>query len=95
MTEIDKLYDEENCENIFLYNQNGDQIEFEQVALVPIKNKVYCILKPVIPFEGMGPDEGLVFEITVVDDEEMIILVHDEKIIDDVFDVYFQLIESE
>lgn len=95
MTEIDKLYDEENCENIFLYNQNGDQIEFEQVALVPIKNKVYCILKPVIPFEGMSPDEGLVFEITVVDDEEMIILVHDEKIIDDVFDVYFQLIESE
>lgn len=94
-SEIDKLFDENNHDPIILYNQKGEQISFEQIAIIPIKECVYAILKPIIPFEGTDPDEGFVFEIKEIDNEEVIVLVTDEKIIDDVFDVYFKLVEEE
>lgn len=94
-SEIDKIYDEDNCENIILFNQKGEEIAFEQIAVVPIKNNTYVILKPVIPFEGLDPDEGLVFEIKEINDEEMLVLIDDMDIIDQVFDIYFSLVEED
>jgi uncharacterized protein YrzB (UPF0473 family) len=95
MTEIDKLYDEENNDLIYLYNQKGEEIAFEQVAIIPIRENTYVILKPVIPMEGLGEDEGLVFEIRTNEEQEYLALVIDEKIIDDVFEIYFRLLENE
>jgi uncharacterized protein YrzB (UPF0473 family) len=94
MTEIDKLYDEENQDLIFLFNEKGQEIAFEQIALIPILKNTYAILKPVVPLEGLGEDEGLVFEIKTNDNEEYLALVVDEDIIDDVFDIYFKLVEE-
>jgi hypothetical protein len=94
MTEIDKLYDEENNDPIFLFNEKGEEIAFEQIALIPIRENTYAILKPVIPFEGVGEDEGLVFEIKTNNEQEYLALVVDEKVIDDVFDIYFKLVEE-
>lgn len=95
MTEIDKLYDEDNNDIIVLFNEKGEEIGFEQIALIPIKNNTYVILKPVKPIEGLGEDEGLVFEIKENEDGlEYIALVVDEKIVDDVFEIYFRLVEE-
>ena len=58
MNEIDKLRDENNCESILLYNEKGEPITFDQVAIIPIEDKEYFILKPVTPIEGVGEDEG-------------------------------------
>ena len=94
MTEIDKLYDEENQDLIYLFNEKGEQIAFEQIALIPILKNTYAILKPVVPLPGLGEDEGLVFEIKTNENEEYLALVIDEDIIDDVFDIYFKLVEE-
>jgi hypothetical protein len=96
MTEIDKLFDENNNENIYLYNKKGEQVEFEQIALIPIKDTLYVILKPVRPIEGLGEDEGLVFEVKTDENEtEYLSLVTDESVIDAVFDIYDKLIEEQ
>ena len=90
---IDALFDEENNDAIILFNEKGEEIAFEQIALIPLE-KTYAILKPIQPMEGVGENEGLVFSIEVNEEtnEEYLALVVDEAIIDKVFDVYDELV---
>ena len=90
---IDALYDEDNNDAIILFNEKGEEIAFEQIAIIPQNGKVYAILKPIQPLEGLGEDEGLVFFVN--EDEGILELITDEKIIDDVFTVYDELVENE
>ena len=93
---IDALYDENNNDAIILFNEKGEEIAFEQIAIIPMAEKVYAILKPVQPMEGLGEDEGLVFSIEQNDGgEEYLALTIDEAIIDAVFNVYDALIAEE
>ena len=93
---IDALYDENNNDAIILFNENGEEIAFEQVAIIPISEKVYAILKPIQPMDGVGEDEGLVFSIEQNDEgEEYLMLTVDEEIIDAVFTVYDALVSEE
>lgn len=93
---IDALYDEDNNDAIILMNEKGEEIPFEQIALIPQDDKTYAILKPMIQFDGLGENEGLVFSIeTNAEGMEYLALTVDEDIIDRVFDVYFELIEEE
>ena len=95
MNPIDAIFDPDNNDAIILFSENGEEIAFEQIAVIPIKDKPYVILKPIQPMEGVGEDEGLVFAIKGKEGEEILELVVDEKIIDDVFTVYDQLVEAE
>ena len=93
---IDALFDENNNDAIILSNENGEEIAFEQVAIIPISETVYAILKPVNPMEGVGEDEGLVFSIEQNEEgEEYLALTVDEDIIDAVFTVYEALVNAE
>lgn len=94
---IDALFDEDNNDVIILQNEKGEDIAFEQIALIPQQETVYVILKPVQPIEGLGEDEGLVFAIETDEkgENERLVLVTDEAIIDAVFDVYDQLVAEE
>ena len=89
------LFDEENNENIKLIGDDGVEYEFEQVATIPLEEdgKVYCILHPVIPMDGMAPDEGLVMELSEDIDtgEDPLLVVEDDEVIDKVFAIYEQL----
>ena len=90
---IDALFDEDNNDAIILFNEKGEEIAFEQIAIIPLE-KTYAILKPIQPMEGLGENEGLVFSIEVNEEtnEEYLALVVDEAIIDKVFDVYDELV---
>ena len=92
---IEALFDENNVENIVLYNEKEEPVEFEQIAVIPLKEKVYAFLKPVMQIEGVKDDEAFAFEILLIDGEESLRLVEDEKIIDKVFEAYDKLLESE
>lgn len=93
---IDCLYDENNNDQIVLFNEKGEELAFEQIALIPRKTKTYAILKPVKPMEGVGENEGLVFSIEVSkeDGQEYLVLVTDAKVIDEVFTVYDELVDD-
>ena len=91
----DMLFDEENDENIKLLGDDGIEYEFEQIATIPLEEdgKVYCILHPVIPMDGMAPDEALVMELSEDLDtgEDVLLMVTDDEVIDKVFAIYEQL----
>lgn len=90
---LDKICDGENNDVLILKNENGEDIAFEQIALVPDGDLLYLIVKPVQPIAGLSEDEGLV--LMVNEGLKKFDLVTDEEIIDKVFDVYDQLVEGE
>lgn len=92
---IDALFDEENSENIVMYNQNDEPVEFEQVALIPLDERVFAILKPAQPVEGVADDEAFTFEVVEEDGEEMLNLIEDDELIDRVFAEYDKLVEEQ
>lgn len=91
---IDMLLDENNTDPIVLYNENNEEVQFEQIALVPIDGKIYAILKPIGEFAGVGEDEALVFTITEYEDEDVLVIVDDDATIDAVFNEYYALLEE-
>lgn len=95
LSPIDMLLDENNTENIKLYNEDNQEVEFEQIALVPIDNKTYAILKPVSPMEGIADDEALVFVIDEIDDEDCLVIVEEDAIVDKVFEEYYKMLKEE
>ena len=60
-----------------------------------MNEKVYAILKPVTKIVGVNDDEALVFVIEEIDDEDCLVIVDDEKVVDDVFKEYYELLKAE
>ncbi len=94
-SQIELLLDENNTDNLKLYDENNKETEFEQVAVIPLNEKVYAILKPVTKIVGINDDEALVFGIEEIDDEDCLVIVDDEKIVDEVFKEYYALLKAE
>lgn len=95
LSPIDMLLDENNTDNIKLYNEENEEVEFEQIALVPIAERIYAILKPAATMEGVADDEALVFGIEEIDDEDCLIIVEDDTIVDKVFEEYYKMLKAE
>lgn len=95
MNPIDMLLDENNTDPIVLYNENNEEISFEQIALIPIDEQVYAILKPLGDFEGVGEDEALVFTIAEEDGEEVLVVEDRDEIIDAVFEEYYAMLAEQ
>lgn len=95
---FEQLLDENDDTNIVLFDENEKEIEFEQIAVIPVKEQVYTILKPVKKMEGVGEDEALVFELEETPEgEELLNLLdpnEDSDIIDIVFAEYDKLFEE-
>ena len=91
---INQILDETNTENIVLYDAQNKPIEFEQVALIPLEktNKLYAILIPVTPMQGVNEGEGVLFELDEAKHD--LNVVNDDKIIDEVLTIYQKLIED-
>ena len=90
---IDRFFDEENFDNVKLEDNDGKEIEFEQIAVVDYEEKYYVILHPITKMEGVGEDEALVF---LVDEEkDELIYCDDEATAQAVFAVFYEDIEIE
>ena len=92
LSPIDMLLDENNNENIVLFNEDNQKVEFEQIALVPIDSRVYALLKPVLHIDGIGEDEALVFTIEEIDGEDCLVIVEEDEIIGKVFEEYYEML---
>ena len=92
---IDRLFDENDTDPIVMYNEAGEALAFEQIALIPWNGSIYAILKPVEPVDGMADDEARVFVIVEEDGEEVLAIVEDETAIDAVFDEYYKLLAEQ
>lgn len=94
MNAIDQILDENNVDPIVLYSENGEEVRFEQIALIPLDQEAYVILQPVEPMRGVGEDEALVFAIRVEDGEAVLIVEENNAVIDEVFKVYHEMLEE-
>ncbi len=89
---VDRLFDENNSENIFVKDNDGREIEFEQVAVVDFEESYYAVLQPVTKIDGVGEDEFLVF---LIDEEkDCLTYVEDDRIIDGVNDEFMAMLEE-
>ena len=96
---LDVLLDQDNKEPIVLMDENGKQMTFEQVAVIPYEvrkdKRLYCVLKPLDKIEGIGEDEAIVFLVDTDDQGNLIIKIEeDEEIAIAVFDKYYDLLEE-
>jgi len=93
---IEQILDEENLDNIVLYNEKDEPYEFEQIAVIPLNNgdkqDLYAILLPVTPLAGIEEDEALVFEVN--ERENVVRVCADDAIIDKVMTEYEKLLEE-
>lgn len=92
MTPIEQLLDENNFDNITLYNEEDKAFEFEQIAIIPMNDKLYAILRPIAKLEGLDEDEAIAFEV----DENLnnITVVLDDNVIDQIFEKYEELLKE-
>lgn len=87
MTNYEKIIDPNNLENIVITNSKGLSFELEQIALIPLHDTGYAILKPLNPeLLNMDQDEPLIFKLN--DEEETIELCTDINVINKVFEKY-------
>ena len=89
---IDQILNENNMENVVLYDEDKKPIEFEQVAVIPLERtaKLYAIMIPVTPMQGVNEGEGVLFVIDEINDT--IEIERDDSIIDEVLSIYQTLI---
>ncbi len=94
---INQILDEQNSENVVLFDADNRPIEFEQIALIPLKNAsgaddLYAILIPITKMQGVNEGEGVVLKI--LEQAHDVEVVNDSSIIDKVLEVYEKLISE-
>ena len=92
---LDFLLDENNKEPIVLMDDKGKKLSFEQIAVIPYNNKIYCVLKPIDKIENVQDDEAIVFYVDEKEGREPVLMVEtDEKTAINVFDEYYNLLDQ-
>ncbi len=92
---LEVLLDENNCEPIIMLDGEGKEISFDQVAVIPYDEKIYCVLKPINKIEGIKDDEAVVFFVEESEDEYSRLIVEDNELrAIEVFNEYYKLLES-
>lgn len=94
---IDILLDPDNEESIFVFDEYGKEYECDQVAIIPLDEEIYVILKPIDDMEDVAEDEAVVFHLIVPhenEEEAMLLLETDEEIAMQVFDEYYKLLDE-
>ena len=95
---ISKILDENNADNITLYDPEQKSIEFEQIALIPIENEttqsadLYAIMIPITPMQGVNEGEGVIFRIN--ENTRDVEVVNDQDLIDRILDIYQKLLDE-
>jgi len=86
---LQQLLDENNDDNIFLFDEDGEHVELEQIAVIPFEDELYALLRPLDADE----DAAAVFKI-LTEDEESIESVEDEALSMKILDLYNEQVDK-
>ena len=93
---LDIILDEDNKDAIVLEDDKGKKLSFEQIAVIPYNDKVYCVLKPIDKIDNVQDDEAIVFFVHEEDGKEPVLMVEtDEATAIAVFDEYYNLLDEQ
>lgn len=68
MNLYDMLLKNDDAEPIRLVDDDGCEALFKRVSVTMRGGKLYCILKPITPMEGVADDEAIVYYVEVSPD---------------------------
>lgn len=84
---------EDEDDIITLINEEGEEIQFVEIAGIAYRGNFYAVLQPLELLDGMNEDEALVFKVTKGDNgEDNFEIEIDESIIKSVYEEYLKLI---
>lgn len=91
---LDVLLDPDNTAPIYMTDNNGRLLKFDQIAVIPYgEDELYCILKPISKIDGIGDDEAIVFRVDEDSDGEAgLSIEEDEKKARIIFQKYEKLL---
>ncbi len=92
---LEVLLDEHNTDPISLMDEKGKVMTFEQIAVIPYNEKVYCVLRPLDKIPGIKDDEAVVFYVDERPTGSVLMVEQNEKTAIAVFDEYYNLLEKE
>ena len=71
---MEQLFDDNNDDNIVMFDEDGEPVELEQVAAVEFEGECYAVLHVIGDPEG----EVIVFRIDPTDEDSLILVEDDE-----------------
>ena len=86
---IEKILDENNHDYINTYDDYGNPIQFEQIAVVSVEEELFVILRE--NSDDVPYDEVLVFRIVMNETNQELLLEENEEVVEEVFEKYYQL----
>ncbi len=93
---LDVLLDEDNDDAIDLVDCDGQRIAFEQIAVVPYDDKIYCLLRPIDHVEGVAEDECIVFYVVEEEGKKPVLAIEEDlDKMNAVYNEYVKLAEEE
>lgn len=92
---LERILDPEDNSPITLFSETGEELEFEQIALIYLGDTPYLLAQPIGEVEGMGADEALVFGLFRDEDGDFgLEVVDDDDIVDQVFEEYYKMLRQ-
>ncbi|MCM1130181.1 MAG: hypothetical protein NC310_01180 [Roseburia sp.] len=91
---LDIILDEENVDPIVLKDEKEKTYRFEQIAVIPYNQKIYCILKPIDKMHNVAEDEAIVFYVDESKGVPILLVEKNELAALKVFDEYYNLLEK-
>ncbi|HQC54132.1 MAG TPA: DUF1292 domain-containing protein [Clostridia bacterium] len=83
-------------EVIVLVGDQGDELEFIEIAVVELGDKVYICVEPAEPMEGFLDGDLLIFEISLNEEgEEVFLPIQDQEEVDAVFQEFLKMQNEE
>ena len=94
--EFDTEAFEDGVQFVTITTDDGRDIEFVEIAEIPLNGRVFTILQPTEEMDELDPDDVLIFEvITDEDGNDIVELVDDDETIDAVSEAFYALSEEE
>ena len=89
---LDRILDNDDKDPIVIEGTEGP-IEFEQIAYIPYREKLYVIMHNITPIEGIEDDACMVFLYTQQEgEEEQLLIESDEDVANAVYEIYMSLL---
>lgn len=92
----ENMVNEENEKAIVeLVDENGDVDEFEHIMTIEHKGSEYVLLSPIKDMDEIKKDEVFIMKLSNKDGEDWLEPVEDDKIADEVYDIYCEILDEE
>ena len=84
---------EDEDDIVTLVNEEGEEVQFVEIAGIAYRGNFYAVLQPVEMLDGMSEDEALVFKVAKgANGEDNFEIEIDETVINAVYEEYLKLI---